>query len=122
MTPLLKWRAQKKIHHLKGKIRKRVPVVKSIASAITIGSGGSAGREGPIAQIGAGFGSFLATTLKLSDRERRIMMAAGIGAGVGSIFRAPLAGALFAAEVLYRDPDFESEVIIPAGISSVPIS
>ena len=47
------------------------------------------------------------------------MMAAGIGAGVGSIFRAPLAGALFAAEVLYRDPEFESEVIIPAGISSV---
>ena len=61
----------------------------------------------------------LATKLKLSDRERRIMMAAGVGAGVGSIFRAPLAGALFAAEVLYRDPDFESEVIIPAGISSV---
>ena len=47
------------------------------------------------------------------------MMAAGIGAGVGSIFRAPLAGALFAAEVLYRDPEFESDVIIPAGISSV---
>ena len=47
------------------------------------------------------------------------MLAAGMGAGVGSIFRAPLAGALFAAEVLYRDPEFESEVIIPAGISSV---
>ena len=60
-----------------------------------------------------------ATKLKLSDRERRIMLAAGVGAGVGSIFRAPLAGALFAAEVLYRDPEFESEVIIPAGISSV---
>ncbi|MCF8045428.1 MAG: chloride channel protein, partial [Desulfarculaceae bacterium] len=59
------------------------------------------------------------TRLNLSDRERRIMMAAGVGAGVGSIFRAPLAGALFAAEVLYRDPEFESEVIIPAGISSV---
>jgi CIC family chloride channel protein len=55
----------------------------------------------------------------LSARERRIMMAAGIGAGVGSIFRAPLAGALFAAEVLYRDPELEHEVIIPAGISSV---
>jgi CIC family chloride channel protein len=55
----------------------------------------------------------------MSDRERRIMLAAGIGAGVGSIFRAPLAGALFASEVLYRDPEFESEVIIPAGISSV---
>ena len=106
-------------HHKGGFIRSRVPIIKTIASSITLTTGGSGGREGPIAQIGAGFGSFLATTLKLSDRERRIMMAAGVGAGVGSIFRAPLAGALFAAEVLYRDPDFESEVIIPAGISSV---
>ncbi|MBU0985984.1 MAG: chloride channel protein [Proteobacteria bacterium] len=106
-------------HRKGGYIRGRVPLVKIVASALTLTSGGSGGREGPIAQIGAGFGSFLATSLKLSDRERRIMMAAGIGAGVGSIFRAPLAGALFAAEVLYRDPEFESEVIIPAGISSV---
>ena len=106
-------------HRKGGFMRNRVPFIKTIASVFTITTGGSGGREGPIAQIGAGFGSFLATTLKLSDRERRIMMAAGIGAGVGSIFRAPLAGALFAAEVLYRDPEFESEVIIPAGISSV---
>lgn len=106
-------------HRKGGFMRSRVPIIKTIASALTLTTGGSGGREGPIAQIGAGFGSFLATTLKLSDRERRIMMAAGIGAGVGSIFRAPLAGALFAAEVLYRDPEFESEVIIPAGISSV---
>ncbi|MCG6893471.1 MAG: chloride channel protein [Desulfobacteraceae bacterium] len=107
-------------YHLQGGfIRGRVPIIKTLASAITLTTGGSGGREGPIAQIGAGFGSFLATSLKLSDRERRIMMAAGVGAGVGSIFRAPLAGALFAAEVLYRDPEFESEVIIPAGISSV---
>jgi len=106
-------------HHKGGHIRSRIPFIKTIASTLTLTTGGSGGREGPIAQIGAGFGSFLATKLKLSDRERRIMMAAGIGAGVGSIFRAPLAGALFAAEVLYRDPDFESEVIIPAGISSV---
>lgn len=106
-------------HRKDGFMRSRVPIIKTIASALTLTTGGSGGREGPIAQIGAGFGSFLATTLKLSDRERRIMMAAGIGAGVGSIFRAPLAGALFAAEVLYRDPEFESEVIIPAGISSV---
>ena len=106
-------------HRKGGFIRGRVPVVKTIASAITLTSGGSGGREGPIAQIGAGFGSLLATKLKLSHRTRRIMMAAGIGAGVGSIFRAPLAGALFAAEVLYKDPEFESEVIIPAGISSV---
>ncbi len=106
-------------HHGRGFIRGRVPIVKTVASAVTLTTGGSGGREGPIAQIGAGFGSFLATRLGLSDRERRIMMAAGIAAGVGSIFRAPMAGALFAAEVLYRDPDFESEVIIPAGISSV---
>jgi chloride channel protein, CIC family len=106
-------------HHKGGFIRSRVPLIKMVASAITLTTGGSGGREGPIAQIGAGFGSFLATRMGLSVRERRIMMAAGIGAGVGSIFRAPLAGALFAAEVLYRDPELEHEVIIPAGISSV---
>ena len=106
-------------HHKGGMIRGRIPIIKTIASTITLTTGGSGGREGPIAQIGAGFASFLATKFNLSQRERRIMMAAGVGAGVGSIFRAPLAGALFAAEVLYRDPDFESEVIIPAGISSV---
>jgi CIC family chloride channel protein len=106
-------------HRKGGFIRARVPIIKTIASALTLTTGGSGGREGPIAQIGAGFGSFLATVLKLSDRERRIMMAAGVGAGIGSIFRAPLAGGLFAAEVLYRDPEFESEVVIPAGISSV---
>ncbi len=106
-------------HNKNGLIRKRIPLIKTVASAITLTTGGSGGREGPIAQIGAGFGSFLATTFKLSDRQRRIMLAAGVGAGVGSIFRAPLAGALFAAEVLYRDPEFEADVLIPAGISSV---
>lgn len=106
-------------HNEGGFIRGRIPFIKTIASAITLTTGGSGGREGPIAQIGAGFGSFLATRFKFGDRERRIMLAAGMGAGIGSIFRAPLAGALFAAEVLYREPEFESEVIIPAGISSV---
>ncbi len=106
-------------HEKGGFVRGRIPIVKTIASAITLSTGGSGGREGPIAQIGAGFGSFLATKLGLSERERRIMLAAGMGAGIGSIFRAPLAGALFAAEVLYKDPEFESEVLIPAGISSV---
>ncbi len=106
-------------HQKGGFIRSRIPFIKIITSTLTLTSGGSGGREGPIAQIGAGFGSFLATRLNLSERERRIMAIAGMGAGIGSIFRAPLAGALFAAEVLYRDPDFESEMIIPAGIASV---
>lgn len=106
-------------HRRAGIIRGRVPILKTIASAITLGSGGSGGREGPIAQIGAGFGSFLATRLGLSERDRRILLAAGVGAGVGSIFRAPLAGALFAAEVLYSDPEFEADAIIPAAISTI---
>jgi CIC family chloride channel protein len=106
-------------HRRSGVIRSRVPIIKTIASAITLGSGGSGGREGPIAQIGAGFGSFLATRLSLPEGSRRVLLAAGVGAGVGSIFRAPLAGALFAAEVLYSDPEFESDVIIPAALSSI---
>ncbi len=106
-------------HTKRGIIPLRVPIVKTIASALTLGTGGSGGREGPIAQIGAGFGSWVATALKLSARDRRILLAAGIGAGIGAIFRAPLAGALFAAEILYSDADFESDVIVPAAMSSI---
>ncbi len=107
-------------YHLhQGSMRPRVPIVKIIASALTIGSGGSGGREGPIAQIGAGFGSALAGMLRLRPAERRILLAAGMGAGIGAIFRAPVAGALFASEVLYSSPEFEPEVILPAAIASV---
>jgi chloride channel protein, CIC family len=106
-------------HHKQGQIRPRVPLVKIIASSITLGTGGSGGREGPIAQIGAGFGSLLANLLRLRPAERRVLMAAGMGAGIGAIFRAPLAGTIFAAEVLYGSTEFEPEVIIPAGIASV---
>lgn len=106
-------------HHRRGFIRARIPLIKTIASAVTLGTGGSGGREGPIAQIGAGFGSYLATRLNLSAHDRRIMLAAGMGAGVGAIFRAPLAGALFAGEILYREAEIESEVIVPAAMSSI---
>ena len=106
-------------HSPQGQIRPRVPLVKIVASALTIGTGGSGGREGPIAQIGAGFGSVLANLLQLRPANRRILMAAGMGAGIAAIFRAPLAGALFASEVLYRSPEFEPEVIMPAAIASV---
>ncbi len=106
-------------HKKGGFIRTRTPYVKILTSAITIGTGGSAGKEGPISQIGAGFGSFLATTLKLKSRERRILVLAGAAAGVGAIFRAPLGAALFAPEVLYRDTEFEFEAILPCVVSSI---
>ncbi len=101
-------------HNKRGVVRGRVPFVKMLASALTLGTGGSGGQEGPIAHIGAGCGSWLATKLKLTDAERRSLMAAGLGAGIGALFHAPLAGAIFATEVLYRDPDFETENLIPA--------
>jgi CIC family chloride channel protein len=109
--------AIKAYHRNRGIIRPIVPLVKIIASALTIGSGGSGGREGPIAQIGAGFGSFIATRLKLSEQDRRLLLAAGMGAGIAAIFKAPLAGAIFAIEVLYRDEDFEAEAMIPSFIA-----
>ncbi len=71
-------------------VRARIPLVKLVASAITIGTGGSAGREGPSAQISAGFGSLLARFLHLDTQDSRIALATGIGAGIGAIFRAPL--------------------------------
>jgi CIC family chloride channel protein len=106
------------IHHKGGRIRARIPPIKLIASAITIGSGGSGGREGPAAQISAGFGSLMGQWLKLDAQDRRIAVSAGIGAGIGAIFRAPLGGAVLAAEILYTH-DLEVEAIIPALIASI---
>lgn len=106
-------------HERGGYVRKRVPFVKILASALTIGSGGSAGKEGPIAQIGSGFGSFLATVLKLKPRTRRILLLAGAAGGIGAIFHAPLGAALFAPEVLYRETELEYEAILPCIISSI---
>jgi CIC family chloride channel protein len=105
-------------HNQRGVIRRRVPLVKSLASIVTIGTGGSAGREGPVMQTCAGVGSLLARGLRLGDQERRILLVAGAAAGMGAIFRTPLGAALYAVEVLYRD-DFESDAIVPAIIASV---
>jgi CIC family chloride channel protein len=105
-------------HNKQGEIRTRVPFIKSVASVVTLATGGSAGREGPIAQIGAGFGSWLGRLLKLDSRERRILLLAGCAAGLGAIFRAPLGAAMTSVEVLYTE-DFESDAIIPCVMSSV---
>lgn len=109
----------KAFHRLAGRIRSRVPLVKTVASILTIGSGGSAGREGPIAQVGAGFGSYMADYFRLSDRERRILMLAGAAGGVGAMFHAPLGGALFAVEVLYASTAFEFIALVPCVVASV---
>ncbi len=106
-------------HKSRAELRPRVVPVKLIASMLTIGSGGSAGREGPVAQVGAGFGSYLADLLKLRVRDRRMLVVAGMAAGIGSMFRAPLGGALFAIEVLYSENEYESEALIPALMSSI---
>jgi len=105
-------------HHKSGNIRARVPLVKAVASSITIGSGGSGGTEGPAGQIAAGFGSLIGKLFKLDEDERRIAVAAGLGAGIGSIFKIPLGGAVFSAEVLYRR-DFEVRALIPGLVASV---
>lgn len=105
-------------HNKGGRTRWQVIPIKLLASALTIGSGGAAGREGPTAQIGGTFGSFLADRLGLDPAERRRALAAGMGAGIGAIFRAPLGGAMMGAEVLYKH-DFESDVILLGLISSI---
>lgn len=104
-------------HNNDGKILRRTPIVKTIASAITIGSGGSGGREGPTALIAAGIGSWISDVFKLSDRDRRIAVLVGIGAGIGTIFKAPMGGAILAIEVPYL-ADFETGAIFPAVIAS----
>jgi len=105
-------------HNQKGHIRTRVPFVKGLASIVTLASGGSAGREGPIAQISAGIGSTIGRLLKLSDKERRILLLAGCGGGLAAIFRAPLGGAITAIEILYRE-DMETEALVPTVVSSI---
>ncbi len=98
-------------------IRTRVVLVKLVTSALTIGSGGSAGREGPTAQISAGFASLLTRRLHLSDADGRILVSLGVGAGIGAIFGAPLGGAVLAASIIYRE-DFEYRVLYPGFVTS----
>ncbi|HET8560230.1 MAG TPA: chloride channel protein [Marmoricola sp.] len=99
-------------------LRSRVALVKMVASALTIGSGGSGGREGPTAQISATFGSTLSRSLNLTPADSRIAVAAGIASGIGAIFRAPLGGAVLGAELVFRD-DLEVEALLPSIVSSV---
>jgi CIC family chloride channel protein len=86
-----------------GRIRPRVAVVKSIASAVCLGAGGSVGREGPIVQIGSALGSGLGQALRLSEANLRLLVACGAAGGISATFNAPIAGVFFALELILRD-------------------
>lgn len=101
----------------RGVIRKRVVIVKSLASALCIGSGGSVGREGPIVQIGSAIGSSLGQILKVPDDQMRILVGCGAAAGIAATFNAPIAGVIFALEIIVAD--FALTTFTPIVVASV---
>ena len=100
-----------------GRIRSRVALVKILASGISIGAGGSVGREGPIVQIGSSIGSTLARILKVPRGREKIMVGCGAASGIAATFNAPIAGVLFAIEVILGD--FGLSTFSPIVLSSV---
>lgn len=104
--------------HHGGTLRRRVMALKLAATLGTLGTGGSGGREGPTMLIGASVGNLVGRALRLSDRDRRLLLVAGTAGGLSAVFGTPLGAGLLATEVLYRD-DFESDALVPAILSSV---
>jgi len=105
-------------HQRGGYVTGTVVPVKSVASVLTVASGGSAGYEGPVTLLGASVGSVTARWLNLTARARRILMAAGLAAGISALFQAPLAGAIFGFEIFYSSSDVEYETVLPCFIAS----
>jgi chloride channel protein, CIC family len=104
------------VYHNNGNVRGIVAVVKSIASAISIGSGASVGREGPIIQIGASFGSTMARALNLARWQKITLLAAGAGAGISATFNTPLGGVMFAVELLL--PEVSPRTFLPVVVAT----
>ena len=104
------------IYNNSGKIRPQVSLVKSLTSAISIGSGGSVGREGPIVQIGASFGSTLGQLLNLKPRDTITLVAAGVAGGIAATFNAPIGGVIFAIELIL--PEFSILTFLPLVVSA----
>jgi len=100
-----------------GKIRPRVALIKALASAITIGTGGSVGREGPIVQIGSSIGSSIGQFFRVRPNRMKTLVGCGAAAGIAAAFNAPIAGALFAVEIILMD--FAVAQFSPIVISSV---
>ncbi len=109
----------KAFHRLGGRLRARVTPLKIITSALTIGTGGAAGREGPTALFSAGIGSMYAGLTHRTPRERRLLVLIGCAAGLSAIFRSPIGTALFAIEVLYEDMEYEADALLYTLISSI---
>ena len=105
-------------HQRDGYITSEVVPIKSVASVLTVCSGGSAGFEGPVTLIGAACGSTVARIMNLPLRARRILMAASLAAGLGALFQAPLAGAMFGFEIFYSSSDVEYETMVPSFVAS----
>lgn len=101
-----------------GHVRNRVLWVKLLASWATLATGGAGGREGPTIQLGGAVGSLMSRLLRLSTRERRILLLAGAAAGISAVFRTPLGAALLAVELVYSD-GFENDALVPAVLASV---
>lgn len=97
-----------------GAMRARVPFAKLLGTTLLLGFGGSGGRGGPVTQIGAGLAALVARGFRIEGRGRAVLVAAGLGAGLGALFRAPIAGAFFAAEVLRGNGRPERDVVLPA--------
>ncbi|MEH6788227.1 MAG: chloride channel protein [Paracoccus sp. (in: a-proteobacteria)] len=104
------------IYYRNGKIRPQVVVIKSLASALSIGSGASVGREGPIIQIGSGIGSVLGGLARLRSWQVITLVAAGAGAGIAATFNTPLGAVLFAVELML--PEFSARTLIPVVIAT----
>jgi CIC family chloride channel protein len=106
-------------HQSNGELRGRVAPVKLVASAITIGSGGAAGREGPVALITAGVGSWYASLRNCDASDRRLLLLVGMAAGLSAIFRSPIGTAIMAIEVLYSDMEFEPGALLYTMLGSI---
>lgn len=105
--------------HLRGgAIRRRVIPTKMLASTAVLATGGAGGREGPTMLVGGAIGSLVGRVLGVSARERRVLLIAGVAAGISAVFRTPLGAALLAVEILYKD-GFESDALVPSVLASV---
>ena len=104
------------IYYKRGVIRPIVALIKAVASALSIGTGGSVGREGPIIQIGSGFGSTLGQVLPVTEWQRMTLIACGSAGGIAATFNTPIGGVLFAVELIM--PEISARTLVPVALAS----